>query len=233
MAKTAWFVALGVAGLLAACGGSGDDDGGGADASGVDSGGGGADGAGGGDGPTVDGAGPSIDASVAVALEGLRWELPCGTDTSATVCEAAAFPTVTATMGGDAATTYQVALRFRGVVEQKTYEGGTAYDYFYVGGLPPTDGYNVYQMHVTNPEGDYYLNAGTSGIERSWLIDYEQTIPINGGATVTLTADAQDGAEIKNVDGDGAPIVVPEIAPAPAAYNGQFVQMDVVGISTL
>lgn len=232
MAKPGRFLVLGFVGVLAACGGGGDDDGGGTDGALVDSSGGGADGAGGGDAPSVDG-GPTTDASVAALLDGLRWELPCGVDTSATVCEASTFPTVTAALTGNPATTYQVTLRFRGVVEQKTYEGGTTYDYFNVGGTPPTDGYNVYQMHVSSPEGDYFLNAGTSGIERSWLIDYEQTIPMNGGATVTLTADAQDGAEIKNVDGDGAPIVVPEIVPAPAAYNGQFVQMDVTAIATL
>ena len=233
MAKTGRFVAFAFVGMLAACGGSsgGDDDVDGA--SGVDGSGGGADGAGeDGAGPSVDG-GPTVDGNVAAALDELRWELPCGLDTSPTVCEAAAFPSVSATLAGDPGTTYQVSLRFRGVVEQKTYEGGTTYDYFNVGGTPPVDGYNVYQMHVTSPAGDYYLNAGTSGIEQSWLIDYEQTIPMDGGAVVTLTADAQDGAEIKNVDAEGSPIVVPAIPPAPAAYNGQFVQMNVIGIATL
>ncbi len=42
-----------------------------------------------------------------------------------------------------------------------------------------------------------------------------------------------DGHEIENVDAGGTPIVIPEIAPAPAAYAGQFVQVDVVDVATL
>ena len=41
-----------------------------------------------------------------------------------------------------------------------------------------------------------------------------------------------DGHEIENLDPAGMPIVIPDIAPAPAAYAGQFVQMDVVSVAS-
>jgi hypothetical protein len=60
-----------------------------------------------------------------------------------------------------------------------------------------------------------------------------ETVPLDAGATVTLTAMPIDGHEIENVDPSGTPIVIPDIAPAPAAYAGQFVQVDVVDVVTL
>ena len=51
------------------------------------------------------------------------------------------------------------------------------------------------------------------------------------GATVTLLADVVDGHEIENVDPAGTPIIVPGVPPSPAAYNGQFIQMDVDAVS--
>ncbi|HEY0253423.1 MAG TPA: hypothetical protein VGC41_17940, partial [Kofleriaceae bacterium] len=68
-------------------------------------------------------------------------------------------------------------------------------------------------------------------LQRAVALDYQHVVPIDGGATVTLTADPQDGAEVQNIDTSGTPIVVPDIAPAPAAYDGQFVQMDVISIA--
>jgi hypothetical protein len=47
---------------------------------------------------------------------------------------------------------------------------------------------------------------------------------------VSLIAMAIDGHQITNVDAGGNPIVVPGIAPAPAAYHGQFIEMDVVSV---
>ena len=48
-----------------------------------------------------------------------------------------------------------------------------------------------------------------------------------------LTAMPIDGHEIENLDPSNTPIVIPDIAPAPAAYNGQFVEMDVVSVASL
>jgi hypothetical protein len=169
--------------------------------------------------------------AVAVALQGLRWEIPCGGDLSSVVCGVTDPAAQTATLTGATGTTYQVALRFRGVIEQKTYSGGTVDGYFVTGGADNGDAYNVYELAVSSPAQSYFLNAGSSGITNCWVIDYTKTIPIDAGATLTLTAASKDAQEIKNIDPNGTPLVVPDVPPAPAAYNGQFIQMDVVSVT--
>jgi hypothetical protein len=53
---------------------------------------------------------------------------------------------------------------------------------------------------------------------------------MQSGARITLAADTVNGSEIINRDANGSPIVVPGISPAPTAYNGQFIQMDVIDV---
>jgi hypothetical protein len=91
----------------------------------------------------------------------------------------------------------------------------------------------VYKLEVSSPAQTYFLNAGASNIERSWALDYVRNIKVNAGATLTLSADAVDAAEIKNIDNTqaGVPLIIPGVAPAPEPYNGQFVQMDVLSVT--
>lgn len=178
---------------------------------------------------------PPADTStepVAGSLNGLRWELPCASEANEGNCNVIDPDPVVATLGGSAATTYQVTLRFRGVVETKTYDGGTTTGYFNEGGAGAGDGFNVYALTVSAPAQSYYLNAGASGVGHSFGIDYTATLAITAGATVTLTASAIDGVQHKNLDENRAPIVVPDVPPAPSAYDGQFVQMDVISVSS-
>ena len=172
-------------------------------------------------------------AAVAVTLTGLRWELPCGLSTSANVCSVAAFTTKTKSLGGIAGAQYALQLRFRGVVEQKTYTDGQADGYWYIGGTPNSDAYNVYKLQVSSPPQTFFLNAGTSNVQRSWPLDFVRNVKVNAGAILTLSADAVDGAEIKNIDNTqaGVPLIILGVTPAPAAYNGQFIQMDVVSVT--
>ena len=136
-------------------------------------------------------------------------------------------------MQGTAGVTYDVVLRFRGVVEERTYTGGTQAGHWYTGGDAPdrSDPFNIYPLQVSSPAQTYCLNAGTSGIHTCDGLDYTETIEVAAGATVTLTADSVDGGQIIDIDASGNAIVVPGIAPAPNAYDGQFVQMDVVSVT--
>jgi hypothetical protein len=171
---------------------------------------------------------------VAAGLSGLRWALPCGADLGGHVCAATTAMSMS-TLKGEAGKTYDVTLRFRGVVEQRTYTGGTI-DGYWVSGAPaptPGDAFNIYQLGISSPAQTFYLNAGASSIYRCFAIDYQETIAMAAGATVTLTADAVDGHEIENLDmttDPANPIIVPDVPPAPAAYNGQFIQMDVLSV---
>jgi hypothetical protein len=166
---------------------------------------------------------------VATGLHGLRWNLPCMTNDATDGCSTAV-DTKTTILNGQTGKTYAVTVRFRGVVEQKTYAGGTGDGYWLAGATAPVDGYNVFELKVSSPAQVYYLNAGTTGMRRVFAIDYTRTIDMDAGAMVTLTADPVDGAEIRNTDGMGHALAVPGIQPYPGAYDGQFIQVDVLSI---
>jgi hypothetical protein len=174
---------------------------------------------------------PAPSLGPAGSLIGLRWEIPAISPASDNVDNVVDPPVVTAIMGGTSGTSYQVTLRFRGVVEQKTYFGGTNTGYWNVGGTPDGGAFNIYQLNTSDPMATYYLNSGTSGIYNCFALDYQETITIKGGATVSLIAQTVDGHQIKNIDPSGTPIVIPGISPAPAAFNGQFIQMDVMAVN--
>jgi hypothetical protein len=179
-------------------------------------------------------AGSGDPQGVAANLQGLRWELPCTAPSSTYGCVTLADPgTTTTTLGGTNGTVYDVVLRFRGVIEQRTYQGGTEEGYWYVGGDMPdrSDPFNIYSLGISSPAQLFYVNAGSSFQNRVYAVDYTETVQIAAGATVTLTADSTEGTEIMNLDPNGNPEVVPGVAPAPAAYDGQFLQMDVVSVT--
>ncbi len=182
-------------------------------------------------GNVSDAAGP-VDANVAASLDGLRWELPCTQGTSdPTVCETLPLVSTSATMGGAPGALYDVTLRFRGVVEVSTYVGGSASGSWQIGGSPPAGStINVYGLDVSSPGQTYFVNQGVSH-RVVVAIDYTETVPIAAGATVTLHADSRDAYELRNVDASGQPIVVAGVPPAPGAFDGQFVQMDVVSVA--
>jgi len=172
-------------------------------------------------------------ADVAAALQGLRWEMPCKPGHVGTYCGAAVDkPVVTATLAGDPARQYDVTLHFRGVVEWETYAGGTPEEHWYIGGHPDNGAFNVYQLAISAPAQVFYLNAPSDnlGLAPVRSIDYQKTIRVRGGATVTLSADAQDGSLVANADDKGKPLVIPAVRPAPAPFDGQFIQMDVVSV---
>ena len=129
--------------------------------------------------------------------------------------------------GGETGKTYKVTLRFRGVVEPMMYKNGKMDgDYFYIGGEPNNGTYNIYKIDVASPKSHYFLNRQDRVGHRIFTIDYVKTIEIEGGSQITLSGDGQNGKLISNF----AQHVVPEIAPAPKPYHGQFIQIDVVKV---
>lgn len=171
--------------------------------------------------------------NVAGSLSGLRWELSCiGHNGHACNCSRSAVVDHT-TCGGAAGVTYDVRLRFRGVVETRTYTGGTADGNLYIGGPTPSRGdtHNIYSLTISNPPQTYYVNHIASGVGYCVTLDFQRTVQIAAGATVTLTADGVDGVQLANYGADGHPIVIPGIAPAPSAFDGEFVQVDVLSVT--
>jgi hypothetical protein len=164
---------------------------------------------------------------IAPSLSGLQWDLPCGAPATSFSCFLSPAPPLTSTLVGTPGATYDVVLRFRGVVEQRGYVGGSNDGAFWqIGGAPGPDQYNTIQFAISDPPQTYYVNRGASLLQYCFLIDYMKTVRVAAGATLTLSFQDTDRQEIDNIDAAGNPISVPGLPGQP--YNGQFVQIDVV-----
>ncbi|HRH95719.1 MAG TPA: hypothetical protein PLB55_07270 [Prosthecobacter sp.] len=129
--------------------------------------------------------------------------------------------------GGEPGKRYKVTLRVRGVVEPMMYKNGQQVgERFYIGGVPNNKTYNIYQLTVSSPAQHFFFNRDDKVGHRIFTLDYTTTIEIDGGATLTLHGDGQNGHMITNF----SKLVVPDVAPAPQPYNGQFIQLNVVSV---
>ena len=133
------------------------------------------------------------------------------------------------TFDGAAGSLYQVTLHVRGVVEPKNFNGGEVQkDHFQINGTATTNDYNFYRLQVSNPEATYTFNRNKDPVGHyTFPIDYVVTIPIRGGATVTMGAYDSNDVSIANFK----KFVVPGAPPFPAAFDGQFFQLDVEAIT--
>jgi hypothetical protein len=166
-------------------------------------------------------------------ISDLRVELQClGAGSADVNCIVPDSDEESTAINGDEGIAYDVTLRIRGVVEQKTYTDYVDSDGMWIeGGTPDGGSFNVFRLHVSSPDKTYYLNAGMSGIDECFLLDIQKTIVMDDGAVLTLLADAGgDGLATRNRDVYGDPIVVDGVSPYPYAFDGQFVQIDVIDV---
>ena len=172
-------------------------------------------------------------AGIAAALDDLSWVLPCTVDVDSQSCSDANPPPAVATMSGTPGQAYDVTLRFTGVVEEKTYQGGSSDGAFWqIGGTPASDGFNWYRLDVSSPAQTYYLNRGASNIQHCFAIDYTEVVRVDAGATVTATVNDIGGHEIKNIDAAGHPLVAAAAPPGVVQpYDGQFIAIHVESVA--
>ncbi len=185
------------------------------------------------------GAGSAGLLAIAAELDKVRLECPCidadhfGLDKPDT-CDAS--PEVdrqihTKTLGGDPAVIYDVKLHVRGNTEPNIYVNGKLeQERFYTGGETSTPPYTSYMLTVAEPHEVYYFNHNPNTGHIHFLFDYEVVIPMKGGTSVTFEVNGgksvPDGHGVSNRES----LVVPGIPPAPAPFNGQLVQFDVVSV---
>lgn len=175
------------------------------------------------------------------SLGGLRLEVPCADHfNEATEChwprtllqpagsEWKLRQEISRTFTADPRTLYDVTLRVRGVVEPKNFTGGEVrFEHLQAGGSPVKNDYNFYNLEVSEPRALFTLNRNQEKVGHyTFRIDYTFTVPIRGGATVKIGAYDSNDVAIANHQHH----VVPEVAPAPQPYDGQFFQIDVVSI---
>ena len=182
------------------------------------------------------------DGDLAPGLAGLRLEVPCANSKFNNDTECHWDPSllqpadskwklqreVVRTFGGKSAATYDVTLHVRGVVEPKNFTGGTVqFEHFQSGGEPVKNDYNFYSLHVSDPEATYTFNRNEAKVGHyTFTIDYHVTIPIRGGALVTMGAYDSNDVAIANHEHH----VVAGVPPAPLPFDGQFFQLDVESI---
>ncbi len=181
---------------------------------------------------------------IAAAIDGYRYEFPCkdpmpenpkpGADGDS--ARATSDPetndkfTDVKKFGGETGKRYKVTLRVRGVVEPMMYKDGEKIgDYFYVGGAANNATYNIYELTVSAPVAHYFFNRQDAVGHRIFTIDYTVTIEVEGGAKLTFQGDGQNGRMITNF----SKLVVPGIPPAPEAFNGQFIQLNVTDVTEI
>jgi hypothetical protein len=181
-------------------------------------------------------------ADPAASLAGLRVEVPCANPkfNNDTECHwdqsllQTADPMwrlkreITRTFTGKTGALYDLTLRVRGVVEPKNFTGGEVqHDHFQTGGTPVKNDYNFYRLHVSDPEATYTFNRNEEKVGHyTFPIDYSVTIPIRGGATVTMGAYDSNDVSIANHQNH----VVAGVPPAPKPFDGQFFQLDVEAV---
>ena len=182
---------------------------------------------------------PAVKTSLAASLAGLRLEVPCASpkfnDDTECHWDKSLLQTADAkwklkreivrTFGGKAGTLYSVTLHARGLVEPKNFTGGEVqHDHFQSGGTPVKNDYNFYSLHVSDPEATYTFNRNEEKVGHyTFAIDYRVTVPIRGGATVTMGAYDSNDVAIANHEH----LVVAGVPPAPQPFDGQFFQLDV------
>ncbi len=165
-----------------------------------------------------------IEVAVIPALTTLRVNFPCGANIDSTHCAVVDSQEQSATVPGNPETLYDLNISIKGVVEGKTYTGGTPQGSILVGGSPDNTTFNYYVLAVSSPATNYYLNDETL---LPYLFDappdvinYSGTIQAHGGATITLRAVSVDDEELRNINAASAPGVV-NLLP----NQGQFVEV--------
>jgi hypothetical protein len=136
-------------------------------------------------------------------------------------------------MGGDPSVIYDVKFRVRGLTEPNIYvEGALTPPRFYVGGHSSHPDYAAYSITVGDPAQMYFFNDNDTVGHFVFQVDLEVVIPMRGGTQVTF--DVNGPGSVPNGHGvsNRESVVVPDIAPAPMAFNGQFMQFDVLSVTS-
>lgn len=169
-------------------------------------------------------------------IEGFRVDIPCkGKRYGANLCtyDPAALPerlSVERAVGGSPGVQYRVKAHVRALVEPMRYvkQGGVSASSAtdapepITGAAPGVLVFRSYALATTRPASLTYLNAFHDIEHDVYAIDYDLELTVEGGSRIRLLiADGNDIA-VGNEKG----VKVPDVAPFPEAYDGQFIQVD-------
>lgn len=131
---------------------------------------------------------------------------------------------VIVTLTGTVGVTYKIGLRVRGVVDLKSYTGGSLVQkYVLSGGTPVVDNNTVVSLIINSPAATYFLNVSPELVvpTHNVPLDYTLDVLARGDATLTLKVDNKNFAQYRgDVDGsliDHDPVGV---------YDGIWLRVD-------
>jgi hypothetical protein len=137
-------------------------------------------------------------------------------------------------IGGKAGIVYDVRLRIRGLFEPTTIrEGETAdaeHPYYQVGGTVRARDWSAWHIEVSNPKQTYWLNHYPRVGHTIYREDFEATIPMAAGATVTVRVVDGNDRQIDNAEPGlkDRMQVIDGVTDKP--NDGQMLRLDVVSV---
>jgi hypothetical protein len=140
-----------------------------------------------------------------------------------------------ATIGGNSGAVYDVRLRIRGLFEPTTIAGGKAPDavhpYYQVGGIVQARDWSAWHIEVSEPKQTYWLNHYPKVGHTIYREDFEATIPMAAGATVTVRVVDGNNRQIDNAKPGPSDRmqVIEGVTQKP--LDGQMLRIDVVKVT--
>ena len=138
------------------------------------------------------------------------------------------------TVGGKDGIVHDVMLRIQGIVEPTIIEGGEVpyadHPYYKVGGTIRAKDWSAWHIEVSNPKQTYWLNHYPKVSHTIYKEEFDATIPMAAGATVTLRVIDGNDRQMDNAE-PGRPDrlqIIPALSPTPLA--GQMVRLEVLRV---
>jgi hypothetical protein len=139
------------------------------------------------------------------------------------------------TVGGKAGTLYDVRLRVRGlfepttIVEAETPEA--AHPYYQVGGRIRARDWSAWHIEVSEPKQTYWLNHYPKVGHLIYKEDFEATIPMAAGATVTVRVVDGNDRQMDNQEPGRADRMQILEGVTDKPLDGQMLRLDVVKVT--
>src|SRR5688572_22483377 len=139
------------------------------------------------------------------------------------------------TLGGKPGVVYDVRLRVRGLFEPTTIKGGEAPDpahpYYQVAGIIGARDWSAWHIEVSDPKQTYWLNHYPKVGHLIYKEDFQATIPMAAGATVTVRVVDGNDRQMDNAEAGRADRmqVIEGVTEKP--LDGQMLRLDVVRVT--
>lgn len=141
----------------------------------------------------------------------------------------------TVTAGGTAGVVYDVRLRIRGLFEPTTIRDGEAplepHPYYQVGGTIRARDWSAWHIEVSEPAQTYWLNHYPRVSHTIYKEDFEATIPVAAGATITVRVVDGNDRQMDNAEESLADRrqIIEGVTDTP--QPGQMLRLDVVRVT--